>query len=626
VPAEARYHADAESCADAILAAVGKRIVLGLPLGLGKANHIANALYARAAADPSIQLRIFTALTLEKRLDGPEIARRLSQPIVDRLFGNYPELAYARDQRAKRMPANIEVSEFFLTPGRWLGVGAAQRHYNSVNYTEVARLLLRQGVNVIAQLVAKRGQGPDAQLSLSCNSDVTLDLLPELGRRKAAGLPVVLAAQVNAELPFMAGDAALPVSAFDHVLESPACEFSLFAPPKEAVSLAHHACALRIARLVKDGGALQIGIGSLGDAVAWALILRHQGNAAFRELAAGLGPAGESGLAPFAEGVYGVTEMFIDAFLELHRAGVLKRRAADGALLHAGFFVGPRNFYQALRDMSDAERAVFHMTRISFTNEIGGPDEARKRADRRDARFINGAMIATLLGEVVSDTRDDGRVVSGVGGQYNFVSQAHALEGGRAIIAVNATRNSHGRVTSNIRFSYAASTIPRHLRDIIVTEYGVADLRGLTDRDCVAAMLAIADSRFQDELLAQAKAADKIEASYEIPAEYRANRPETLRAKLLAARQAGLLPDYPFGTDLDPTERNLVAALEQLQRMTGSPLGLARSLLRSLAPGPFSPETHRALARLALDRPSGIQDRILRRLVTLALHQPEAWV
>ncbi len=61
-----RYHQDAASVADAIIGEVGREIVLGLPLGLGKANHIANALYDRAAADPSIKLTIFTALTLEK--------------------------------------------------------------------------------------------------------------------------------------------------------------------------------------------------------------------------------------------------------------------------------------------------------------------------------------------------------------------------------------------------------------------------------------------------------------------------------------------------------------------------------------------------------------------------------
>ena len=62
---------------------------------------------------------------------------------------------------------------------------------------------------------------------------------------------------------------------------------------------------------------------------------------------------------------------------------------------------------------------------------------------------------------------------------------------------------------SNIRWDYGHTTIPRHLRDIVVTEYGVADLRGKSDRDVIAAMLAITDSRFQDELMRQAKDAGK---------------------------------------------------------------------------------------------------------------------
>ena len=73
--------ADPNLLADAIIARVGKNIVLGLPLGLGKANHVANALYARAAADPSIRLRIFTALTLEKPHGRSELERRFVEPL-----------------------------------------------------------------------------------------------------------------------------------------------------------------------------------------------------------------------------------------------------------------------------------------------------------------------------------------------------------------------------------------------------------------------------------------------------------------------------------------------------------------------------------------------------------------
>ncbi|MEA3070349.1 MAG: hypothetical protein QOD29_1795, partial [Alphaproteobacteria bacterium] len=86
---------DPDHLAEAIIARVGTEILLALPLGLGKANHVANALYARAAADPSIQLRIFTALTLEKPRGKSELERRFLQPLTERLFAGYPELSYA---------------------------------------------------------------------------------------------------------------------------------------------------------------------------------------------------------------------------------------------------------------------------------------------------------------------------------------------------------------------------------------------------------------------------------------------------------------------------------------------------------------------------------------------------
>ena len=117
----------------------------------------------------------------------------------------------------------------------------------------------------------------------------------------------------------------------------------------------------------------------------------------------------------------------------------------------------------------------------------------------------------------VSDGLEDGRIVSGVGGQYNFVAQAFALEDARSIIMLRASRAAAGKIQSNIRWRYGHVTIPRHLRDIVVTEYGAADLRGKSDRDCIVAMLGITDARFQDELLRQAKDSGKIERSFVLP-------------------------------------------------------------------------------------------------------------
>ena len=103
-----------------------------------------------------------------------------------------------------------------------------------------------------------------------------------------------------------------------------------------------------------DGGTLQIGIGSLGDAVAQALILRHRKTTDFRSLLDRLAAAARRRrrvhTAPFETGLYGCTEMFVEGLLDLYRAGILKREV-DGAVLHAGFFLGSRAFYRALREM-----------------------------------------------------------------------------------------------------------------------------------------------------------------------------------------------------------------------------------------------------------------------------------
>src|SRR5262245_34946245 len=110
-----------EILADAIIKRVGRTIVLALPLGLGKANHIANALYARAVADPSIKLTIFTGLTLQAPQGKSELERRFVEPLARRIFAGYPPLAYAQAIHGGTVPPNVTINEFFLQAGAWLG-------------------------------------------------------------------------------------------------------------------------------------------------------------------------------------------------------------------------------------------------------------------------------------------------------------------------------------------------------------------------------------------------------------------------------------------------------------------------------------------------------------------------
>jgi Acetyl-CoA hydrolase/transferase C-terminal domain len=611
---------DADRVAEAVIARVGRKIVLALPIGLGKANHVANALFARAAADASISLRIFTGLTLEKPHGRSELERRFLEPFSKRLFGGYPDLAYALALHRNSLPPNVEVDEFFFQAGTRLSVPASQRDYISANYTHVLGYLLERGVNVVAQLVAKEVRGGQTRLSLSCNPDLTLDALAS--RRRGAA-DFLMVGQVNSELPFMPGDADLPESEFDFLLEGPGTEFPLFGPPREPIGLAEHAAALHAARTVRDGGTLQLGIGSLGDAVTHALILRHRSNADFRRLAATLdpmdrAPAGLRESAPFATGLHGLSEMLVEGFLDLHDAGILTREV-DGTLLDAAFFLGSRAFYRKLREMPRAQLARLRMTSVAFVNELYGDDEPAKRAARVNSRFINDAMMATLLGAVISDALEDGRVVSGVGGQYNFVAQSFALEGARSIIMLPATRAASGRVTSNVRWNYGHTTIPRHLRDVVVTEYGIADLRGKSDRDVVAAMLAVADSRFQNDLLARARDAGKIERSFELPRECRDNTPERIARALTPAREAGLLPVFPFGTDFTPAEQRLLGALARLR--ASSPLRLAALAARGFLSGAPSPQVRECLVRMGVEPRAGSQDHVYAALLQGAFEE-----
>jgi hypothetical protein len=608
---------DPEAIAEDIIRDVGTNLVVGLPLGLGKANHIINALYARASADRSINLTFFSALTLEKPKPSNLLERRFIAPVIERLFGGYPDLAYADALHAGALPPNIRVIEFFFLAGRWLHVPFAQQHYISANYTHASSYLLERGLNVVTQLVARRVVDGVARYSLSCNTDTTLDILRARAEGRAS---FKLIGQVNSELPFMPGDGDLPAGEFSAILDSPATDFPLFAPPSEPITDTKYAIGLHAAGLVRDGGTLQIGIGQIGDALAQGLIVRHRDTAQFEAAIRRLTPATEQfsmlQTGPFEKGLYGLSEMLFEAFLGLIDAGILTRDV-DGVVLHGAFFLGPKSFYRRLRDMTPEQIARIQMKPVSFTNELYG-DEDVKRCARVDARFVNNAMMATLMGAVISDGLEDGQVVSGVGGQYNFVAQAFALRGARSILTVEATRQAGAKTRSNIRWSYGHETIPRHLRDVVVTEYGVADISGKSDADVIAAMLQVTDSRFQEELARQAKDAGKLPKNFEIPAAYRENHPDRIAGALKPARDAGLLPSFPFGSDFTDTEQRLIPALQFLQDAQRSPQRLPGLLWQGLTRAPDAADQE-CLARLGLDRPATFSERAYRALVSAAL-------
>jgi acyl-CoA hydrolase len=695
-----------EQTVDLLLARIEGPIHLGLPLGLGKPNLWVNALYARMRQLPQRQLTIYTALCLSRPALGDGLQARFLEPFLARLFADYPELDFLADLHADRLPANVRVEQFFLQPGSLLDSAPAQQDYISSNYSHAARDLNAKGLNVIAQLVAADAERPQ-HLSLSCNPDITLDLLPLLDARRAAGETIVTIAQVHDALPYMAGDAELPRERFDVLVREPDST-RLFSTPNMPVNLQDHCIGLHASTLVRDGGTLQIGIGAMGDALTAALLARDAHNADYRaalamlrngEHAAPLDTVG--GLAPFEQGLYGCSEMFVNGLLVLADAGIVRRAvypheqlqrwanagaldtegrprtlqalldaaagehlqvadlqvlgvldprlqttdegvqlpdgqvidadlrladtqaalapwltpAAGGAVVHGGFFLGPQSFYARLRELPAAQRARFAMTGIRFINELYG-QEALKRLQRRDARFINTAFTMTLLGAGVADQLEDGRVLSGVGGQYNFVAQGHALEDARSILLLRSWRASKGQVSSNIVWDYGHVTIARHLRDIVVTEYGIADLCGKTDAQVIEALLAISDSRFQPQLIEQARQAGKLPRDFRLAPRFSENLPARLEQVQHAHPQR--FAAFPLGCDFDPTEQALLDALAWLKAHARPRQAL--KLLRALCQPASAAASAAHLTRLDLASASDWRSHLQRHLVRSALH------
>jgi acyl-CoA hydrolase len=616
---------DPDAVIDRVLEKLGTRIVLGTPLGIGKPNALLNTLYRRARADQRLQLDIITALSLNPPRGKSELEERFYRPIRARVWGDYPRLDYLDDAEASQLPSNVRVIEFYCRAGAILGNPSAQQNYISSNYSHVARDMVSRGVNLVMQAVSER----DGRYSLSGNPDVTLMLLPMLERSDRRFVTV---AQVNRKLPWFGGAAELQPERAHLVLDDARFEHAPFAVPHEPVDDVAWAIGLRAAALVKDGGTLQVGIGALGDAACHALLLRERENASFVGLLDALGrdTLAIGGDAPFHEGLYVASELISNPLFALFEAGIVRRRvwedmaqqqaalrgeAPDGGTsIQGAFFVGPADFYRRLHDLPEAERARVDMNSVGEVNRIY-TYYTLEHLQRRSARFINMTLKVNLLGAATSDQLEDGKVLSGVGGQSDFVNMAHQLPDGRSILLLRAASSRGGQLESNLVWQYGHTTVPRHMRDVFVTEYGVADLRGKTDRECIEGLLAIADSRLQESLLSEAKRAKKVPADLVIPERHRNNTPERVKEALAPARQ--LLPDLPFGSDLTAAEWKLAARLKKLaSTVSADKLALARAMARPVEAE--RPDVHAALQHLALDRPQGAKEQLFARMVRAA--------
>ncbi|MBT8220741.1 MAG: hypothetical protein KJP00_13000 [Bacteroidia bacterium] len=698
---------EVSDCVDRVIEKVGKEIRLGVPLGAGKPNQFINEIYQRAKDDPSINLTILSALTLERPKGKSLLEKRFFDPFSDRVFGDYPDMLFELDRTENRLPPNVRVIEFYFPAGKFNNHEYAQRNYISSNYTHVARDLVDRGVNVLAQIVAKSDDL--SRLSLSCNPDVSMDMVEVLNDKEVA-----LVAQINTNLPYMYGDADIPTDTFHYVIDNPDYNFKIFGPPKMSVPDPDYMIGLYASTLVKDGGELQVGIGSLGDALTYGLVLKHKNNKKYRTIIEEFGQHkfddiinAKGSLDGFDEGLFGASEMFVDSFMFLIQEGIMKRKAYDsitlqrlinegklkdekvtpellyyllrkgaiepilsqkdfrylqkfgvlkedlkyrneqiffsdgthveadlnndfaheqivekglgtklknGAIIHGGFFLGPAKFYEWLKSLPEEERRLIHMKSVRSINQLYG-HEPLDRLHRKDGRFFNTCLMMTLMGAAVSDGLEDGTVISGVGGQYNFVDMAHALPDGHSVLQLRSTRTKGGKTLSNIVWKYGHITIPRHLRDIVITEYGIADIRGKTDEEVIIELIQIADSKFQDELVQVAKQAGKLSKDYQVPEAFRNNYPDQITQKIAPFKKEGLFPVFPFGTDFTHEEQVIGKALKSLKEKTSKTSSKLSMIIKALLTFKVPESTMPYLKRMQLDQPQNFEERLYQKIL-----------
>lgn len=291
----------------------------------------------------------------------------------------------------------------------------------------------------------------------------------EVGCTKpAAEAARVVIAEVNRQMPRTLGDSFIHVRNIDVIVE---VDYPLPEAPQGGSTPVHRRIGEIIAEMIPDGATLQLGIGSIPDAVL--ANLRHH-----RDL-----------------GIH--TELFSDGVIELVEAGVITgaRKTIHRGKVVAGFLFGSKRLYDFVSDNPIIE--------LHPTDYVNDPFII---AQHENMVSINSALEVDLTGQVAADSIGH-RFYSGVGGQLDFVRGAARAKGGMPIIALPATAKGGtiSRIVPTLKPG-AGVTTTRNDVHYVVTEYGVAELHGKTVRERVQALIRIAAPQFREELTRQAKA------------------------------------------------------------------------------------------------------------------------
>ena len=341
---------------------------------------------------------------------------------------------------------------FFVGPSVRQSVNSGMSDYIPVHLVETQRLYRTGTVRCDVAMVSVSTPGMGGYVSLGGSVDCSVAAL------KVAEIKIAV---VNRYVPHTYGDALIPVDTFDFFVEDdrPLPEHLSMIPSEIDAQIGKN-CS----ELIEDGSCLQMGIGALPDALAF--FLRDR-----RDL-----------------GVH--TEMFSAGVLELMKMGVVTgaNKRIDRGRVVASFLLGTKNFY----DYVDFNRSILMM-------DIGYVNDPRIIARNPKVVAVNSAVQVDLTGQVCADSVGT-RIISGTGGQLDFVRGACLSEGGKSIIAFPSRfKNGQSKIVPILDVGAGVVT-PRADVQWVVTEHGSVNLKGLSLQERAKRLISIAHPEDRDAL------------------------------------------------------------------------------------------------------------------------------
>ncbi|MEK7389227.1 MAG: GNAT family N-acetyltransferase [Elusimicrobiota bacterium] len=347
---------------------------------------------------------------------------------------------------------------FFIGSNVRTAVRSGAADYTPCFLHEIPRLIRSGRVHIDVALVQVSPPDSKGLFSLGISVDIV---------RAAVETAPMVVAQVNPRMPRTRGQSRLPASAFDLFVQgtTPLLELSPRGTTPEAEAIGRHCAAI-----VDDGSTLQMGIGAIPDAVLSQL-------------------GGKNDL-----GVH--TEMFSDGLLPLIKSGVVngRRKTLHRGKIVTSFCMGTRPLYDAVDD-----NPAFLFCPSDYVND----PFVIAQNDRMVS--VNSALQVDLTGQVCADSIG-ARFYSGFGGQVDFIRGATRSKEGKAVIALPSTAKggSVSRLVATLDPGAGVVTTRADV-DVIVTEWGIASLKGRSVRERALALISIAHPRFRPELLEKAK-------------------------------------------------------------------------------------------------------------------------